>query len=359
MRREPQSLATLLVDPQIITLVALLLGATAMLYFFGFQLIPFIAAFVIAYFLDGGVQQLTRRNWSRGRAVALVYAVYLVVYILLFLGPVPLVAKRAVEAARDLPGNADQLVRSFQALPDPSLGLLPPELHSGALNLILQRTQAWFSAAVSESLGLIPQVTGWIVFVFLVPLLVFFLLKDKARLIQGCTRCLPRNRTLVTRIATEMETQLGNYLRGKIWEIVIVGVATWLVFWLLGFRYPVVFGMLSGVSVVVPYVGAIGLAIPVFVQGYLQWGLGSELAWLMAAYTIIQFIDGNVLVPYIFSEAVKLHPISILLAVFLFGSLWGFWGVFFAIPLATLAKSLLNAVLDYREGAADEEPAAP
>jgi putative permease len=349
MTEAPRGLRRIAGDPQFVSLFVVLALVVVALYAFGFELIPFIAAFLLAYFLDAGVQQLTRRGMRRGVAVGLVFSAYLVTYLLLLIGPVQLVARQALEVAGALPGNTTQLIQRLQALPDPSFGLLPEPVRQEVLDFLLARTQGWFTSAVSGTLGLVPAATSWIVFVFLVPLLVFFFLKDKEVLIGGVVRCLPRRRVLVTRIWLEMEQQLGNYVRGKIWEILIVGVVTWVVFAVLGFEYPVVFGVLSGLSVVVPYVGAIGLAVPVFILSYLQWGLGWELGWLMIAYTVIQFVDGNVLVPYIFSETVKLHPVMILLAVFIFGSLWGFWGVLFAIPLATFAKALLHAVLEYRE----------
>ena len=68
-----------------------------------------------------------------------------------------------------------------------------------------------------------------------------------------------------------------------------------------------------------------------------------DFAWLMVTYLVIQALDGNLLVPLLFSEAVNLHPVAIIIAVLVFGGLWGFWGVFFAIPLATLVKAVLNA----------------
>jgi len=67
------------------------------------------------------------------------------------------------------------------------------------------------------------------------------------------------------------------------------------------------------------------------------------LGYIMLAYGLIQAIDGNVIVPLLFSEAVNLHPVTIIIAVIFFGGLWGFWGVFFAIPLATLVKAVINA----------------
>lgn len=76
---------------------------------------------------------------------------------------------------------------------------------------------------------------------------------------------------------------------------------------------------------------------------FFQWGWGDQFIYLMVAHAIIQALDGNVLVPLLFSEAVNLHPVAIICAVLLFGGLWGFWGVFFAIPLATLVKAVLDA----------------
>ncbi len=349
MPEQPQGFRGIARNPQVETLFVLLALVVGLLYAFGFQLIPFIAAFLLAYVLDLGVQALVVRGMRRSAAVGLVFTVYLIAYVGLLAGPAQHLARRAVEAASSLPGNTQQIIQRLQALPDPSFGLLPASMRQELLDFLLRYTEQWFGTAVGNTLGLLPQVTSWIVFVFLVPLLVFFFLKDKEVLLRGLVRCLPRRRELATRLWREMGTQLGNYVRGKIWEILAVGVVTWLVFALLGFQYSVVFGVLSGVSVIVPYVGAIGLAVPVAALGIVQWGLNWELAWLMIAYTVIQFLDGNVLAPYIFSEAVKLHPVLILLAIFLFGSLWGFWGVLFAIPLATFVKALLNALLELRD----------
>jgi putative permease len=85
------------------------------------------------------------------------------------------------------------------------------------------------------------------------------------------------------------------------------------------------------------------VAIPVAAVAYVQWGMGSEFFAVMVVYTVIQLLDANVLVPVIFSETVNLHPVAIIAAVLVFGGLWGLAGVFFAIPLATLIKAIINA----------------
>jgi putative permease len=108
-------------------------------------------------------------------------------------------------------------------------------------------------------------------------------------------------------------------------------------------RYSLLLGLLVGFSVLIPYIGAAVVTIPVAVVGLFQFGLSSEFGYLMLVYFIIQALDGNLLVPILFSEAVSLHPLYIIIAVLVFGGMWGFWGVFFAIPLATLVKAVITA----------------
>jgi putative permease len=148
---------------------------------------------------------------------------------------------------------------------------------------------------------------------------------------------------MMTKVWREMDDQIANYIRGKALEILIVGSVTFVVLAFLGVNYAALLGIIVGLSVLVPYIGAALVTLPVALIGFFQFGWGTEFMWLMVAYGIIQALDGNVLVPLLFSEAVNLHPVSIIVAVLIFGSLWGFWGVFFAIPLATLVKAILNA----------------
>jgi putative permease len=139
-----------------------------------------------------------------------------------------------------------------------------------------------------------------------------------------------------------MNQQVTNYIRGKVLEMIIVGVATYLVFWVMDLRYSLLLAVLVGISVLIPYIGAMLVTIPVVIVAMFQWGLGADFWTLIVAYLVVQGLDGNVIVPLLFSEAVNLHPLVIILSVVVFGGLWGFWGVFFAIPLATLVKAVVH-----------------
>jgi len=196
---------------------------------------------------------------------------------------------------------------------------------------------------LSKSFASLLDIAAIIVYCILVPLMMVFMLKDKNILIASATRFLPRNRKLAAQVWSEMNGQIMNYIRGKVTEILIVGVATYLTFFFMDLRYSALLALLVGLSVLIPYIGAAMVTVPVAIVALFQWGVSPEFAYLMIAYGIIQALDGNLLVPILFSEAVNLHPVLIIISVLIFGGLWGFWGVFFAIPLATLVKAVLNA----------------
>ena len=196
---------------------------------------------------------------------------------------------------------------------------------------------------LSYSVSSITRLVTLVVYTVLVPIMVFFMLKDSEKLLNFIEKWLPEKRPIMVQVWHEMNGQLANYIRGKTVEILIVGISSYILFALLGLNYPVILVVLVGLSVIVPYVGATVVTIPVFLVGFFQWGFGGDLLQVLIAYTILQLIDGNILVPLIFSETVNLHPISIITAVLVFGGLWGFWGVFFAIPLATFIKAVIRA----------------
>jgi len=189
----------------------------------------------------------------------------------------------------------------------------------------------------------LPVLVTVLVYLILVPILVFFFLKDSDAIIEWAASFLPKERPVMSKIWHEMNDQIANYVRGKVMEIFIVAAVSYVAFAILKLNYAILLALAVGLSVVVPYIGAAVVTLPVAMIGFFQWGWGSEFFYLLLVYGIIQGLDGNVLVPLLFSEAVNLHPVAIILAVLVFGGLWGFWGVFFAIPLATLIKAILYA----------------
>ena len=197
--------------------------------------------------------------------------------------------------------------------------------------------------AVSFSLDSVVGVITFFVYLILMPLMVFFLLKDKHVILTWLGYFLPNERRLIHQVWKDLDIKIASYIRGKFIEVLVVWIATYIAFIFMGMNYAMLLSLLVGLSVIIPYVGATVVTIPVAMIAFFQWGFTSEFGYLMGIYAFIQFLDGNLLVPLLFSEVVNLHPLAIIVAVVFFGSLWGVWGVFFAIPLATLIQAILKA----------------
>jgi putative permease len=195
---------------------------------------------------------------------------------------------------------------------------------------------------LTKSLASVPGLIAILVYLFLVPLLVFFFLKDKDMINNWIGNLLPRKRRLATTVWEQVDNKLARYVRGKAKEILIVWSVTFTVFYYFDLQFAMLLSVLVGLSVIIPYVGAAVVTIPVVLIAFFQWGWDPQTGWLIVAYGIIQALDGNVLVPLLFADEVNLHPIAIIIAILIFGGLWGFWGVFFAIPLATVIHVLLT-----------------
>ena len=177
----------------------------------------------------------------------------------------------------------------------------------------------------------------------MVPLLVYFFLMDKEQILKWFgSRFIPKHHQVLSTVWKDLHRQIANYLRGRVIEAMIVMIVTYIAFVILGLQYALLLAALVGVSVFIPYIGVIVVTVPVLIVGVLQWGFTEHLWTLLIVYAVIVTLDGNLLMPLLFSGAVSLHPIAIILAILVFGGIWGIWGMFFAIPLAALVKALIE-----------------
>ncbi len=330
-------------DPGAVALFLSLLFGFVVVYFLGHILAPFFAAVVMAYLLDWPVSRMERLGLTRWLAASVVQLLFAIVVVLSLISIVPTFLSQTANLAREIPTMISRSQELLLTLPEQYPELVDVTLVQSVLDDLRARLLGSADAILSVSLSSLTNAAVLMVYLILVSVLVFFMLKDKRALMHSASHFLPRNRELVSRVWHEMNVQIANYVRGKVIEILIVGSVSYLTFVLLDLRYPLLLAVLVGFSVLIPYIGAAAATVPVAMVGLFQWGFTPPFFYLIVAYGIIQALDGNVLVPILFSEAVNLHPIAIIVAVLVFGGLWGFWGVFFAIPLATLVKAVLNA----------------
>ena len=330
-------------DEEAVVMIVLLVLAFTVVLTVGGMLGPVLASMVLAFLMQGLVSGLERLRVPSGVAVGLVFALFMAALAVLLLVLVPLLWHQLITLFNELPGMLAKWQSLLLLLPERYPHLITDEQVLRAIELARSEIGKFGQWAVTFSLTNLPLLVSAMIYFVLVPILVFFFLKDRAMIARWVRGYLPRERALLTRVAKDMNRQIANYIRGKVIEIFICGIATYIAFFFMGLNYSALLALLVGLSVVVPYVGAVVVTVPVAFIALFQWGWGDQFIYLMVVYGIIQGLDGNVLVPLLFSEAVNLHPVAIICAVLLFGGLWGFWGIFFAIPLATLVKAVLDA----------------
>lgn len=331
-------------DPQAVILTVVLVLGTSVILFMGRDLAPVLASIVIAYLLEGVVQFLRNRlRLPRLLGTVLVFVLFLAFVLFLLFGLLPLTSRQLTQLMQQFPNMLVQGQNLLLGLPASYPEFITEAQVLGVINAVKAEIANWGQNALTWSLAAGMGVITITIYLVLMPLLVFFFLKDKELILAWLHGFLPRDHTLAQQVWREVDRQMGNYVRGKFLEILVVWVATYVAFAYMGLQFAMLLALMVGLSVIVPYIGAVVVTVPVALVAFFQWGWSSEFLWLLGVYLIIQGLDGNVLVPLLFSEVVDLHPIAIITAVLVFGGLWGFWGVFFAIPLATVVQSILKA----------------
>jgi len=332
-----------LADEEAILMVLLIAFGLWIIVELDYVFTPLIASLIIAYLLQGLVVRLCRRGVNHLAAVIIVFSGFVIMLLSALWIILPLLWKQIGVLAVELPRMITKAHNLLLTLPEQYPEVITQTQFDALMKQFSEKMAGHSEAFVSHSLSSLHSVLALLGYSVLVPLLVFFLLKDKEILMASIDRLLPNKRPVMLQVWHEMNEQIANYVRGKVIQIMIVTIMTTIVFQVMGLKYSILLGMLVGLSVIIPYVGLVLATIPVVLVSYFQWGLSSDFAWLLVVYFVVQSIDGAIVVPVLFSEAVKLHPIVIITSVLLFGGLWGFWGIFFAIPLATLIKAILRA----------------
>ena len=315
----------------------LLVSSFVFILLFGNVLLPVFISLVIAFLLNGLMVTLISFNFSRRISISITLLIFFSFYMSLFTALPSLGAQ-----INNLLQNLPTIVASFQEtlsnmnnFSEADVELIFSNLSSQISNLL--------SSALGQLAGTVSLMFNAILYAIMIPLMVFFFLKDKEELLPLASVVLPKDNDFMRTVFTEMNGQLYNYVTGKFIEMLIVATASYIVFASLGLPYAVLIAILVGLSVIIPIFGAILVTIPVVLIGLYEWGLTENFYWLLGLYLVIQMLDGNVLVPLLFSNRNNLHPVVIIIAVLFFGGIWGFWGLFFAIPLATFIKAIINS----------------
>ena len=321
----------------------LLTGSFLALFFLGNILTPFLISLIFAYLLIGMQSRMEQYGMNTLASLIFTYCFFLLVGVAMIVWLGPMVYQQLQSLILEIPKWVNSSMIFVQDIPQKYPDLISSDQITTFLQSLSGQVTSISQDFLKASIAGIQNTVTVAINLILLPILVFFFLFDREAIISGFLAILPKDRDMLKNVWVEMNDQLSNYARGKAIEIVIVGVAAAIIFMFFGLQYIALLSVLVGFSVLIPFLGAFIVTIPVVAIGLLQFGLTFDFWLLLGAYIILQILDGYLLVPILFSDAVKLHPVIIMLAVFVFGSMFGFWGVFFAIPIATLIKAIWNS----------------
>ncbi len=322
------------------------------LWYLGDVLLPFVLGGAIAYFLDPVADRL--ESWGLSRALAT--ATITIVGILIFVFMALLVIPTLIQQTLLLFETAPQLFRDLQTFLNQRF---PAIMDEGS---ILNQSLAQVGTTIKErggellntALSSVGSLINVLVLFLIVPVVSVYLLLDWDRMIARVDQLLPRDHApVIRRLAGDIDTTLAGFIRGMGTVCLVLGTYYAIALMLVGLQFGLVVGVIAGLLTFIPYVGAItGGALAIGLALFQFWG---EWWWIVAVWAIFQsgqFIEGNFLTPMLVGESVGLHPVWLLLALSVFGSLFGFVGLLVAVPVAAalgvLARFLVDQYFDSR-----------
>lgn len=322
--------------------------AVAAVYLLSPILTPFLLAAILAYICNPLVQRMTRRRVPRALATALV----LVMLLLALLVLLPLLIRQVRAIADQGPLLVDWLRSSAAPRLEQLLGV----------QLETAMVRDWVAAHLAEirdfALKLLPTLTsgglavvGFAVNAVLVPVLLFYFLRDWEGILAGIDRLIPRrHHDRFTLIVREVDEVLGQFLRGQLLVMLGMGIFYTVGLWLAGLDYALSVGIFAGLVTFVPYLGVILGLVLATLTGLLQFQELQPLLWVWAVFVAANLVEGYLLVPWLVGERIGLHPVAVIFALLTFGSLFGFFGVLLALPVsAALLVWVRHLRQDYLE----------
>lgn len=332
-----------LCEPQAVYLLIAIVAILVFMRFLTELFAPLFTSLVIAYLLEDIVVRLEKWHWPHWLAVTTVFLFFISLLVLGLFVLLPLLWQQASALLLEFPAMLGRSHRFLATLPERYPDLISTDQFNSIVADLKTNAVRYGQVILTLSLASLSTLITLAVYLVLVPMLVYLFLLDKTGLTAWCNRYLPQDKSVILAIWHEVDIQLGNYIRGKLLEVLIVTAMAFMIFFLLRLNYAVLLAVLVGVSSLIPILGAVIVSVPVILVAILEWGWSAPLLYLAIAYGALLVVDGNVLVPLLFSEAVKIHPVAIIIAILFFGAIWGLWGVFFAIPLAILLKALIQS----------------
>jgi predicted PurR-regulated permease PerM len=321
------------------------LGFGVTLWFLGDVILPFVLGGAIAYFLDPLADRLENAGCSRALATTLITIVALLVFVILALLVIPIMIEQAVSLFNTAPklfsDLQDALTLRFPTLMDADSTLRSSLVAVG--ETVKERGGELLQSLLSSAMSIL----NLVMLLVIVPVVAFYLLYDWDRMVAAIDAALPRDHAPVIRqLALDVDRTLASFIRGMGTVCLILGSYYALALMLVGLQFGLVVGFVAGLLTFIPYLGAIlGGVLAIGLALFQFWGDWLSLGLVVAVFVIGQMVEGNLLTPKLVGKSVGLHPVWLIFALSVFGTLFGFVGMLVAVPVAAAIGVLTRFVL--------------
>ncbi len=339
------------------------LGLGGLIYLLAPILTPFVLGALLAYLADPLADRLEAWKLNRTVAVSLVFLGFTLALVAVLLVLIPALERQVSRFLTDLPRYLDWIRGTLAPWIENRLGIDLAEYEFSDLVMLLkqhwQRTGG-IAATLVASIGRSgAAVLGWLMNLLLIPVVMFYLLRDWDRMMAHIADLLPRGiLPTAARLARESDEVLSAFLRGQLSVMLALGALYSIGLWLVGLNTALVIGMIAGIISFIPYLGTfVGVVLGVLaalVQFHELWHTGLVLG----VFGIGQMLEGMLLTPLLVGDRVGLHPVMVIFAIMAGGQLFGFLGVLLALPVASVVMVMLRHIHDlYKESAWYDHPA--
>lgn len=325
--------------------------ACVLLYLLSPILTPFFAAGLLAYLGDPLVDRLERRM-SRTLAVSVVFLVIFLLILLCFLFLIPVLEVQIKRFVTQLPGFVDWAMGILGPYLQNTLGIDPNILEGERLKEVVSSNWQKTGGIISSTVQAVSKsgfmVLGWIANLALIPVLLFYLLRDWDKLVAYIHDLLPRSvEPVVVRLAHESDEVLGAFLRGQFMVMLFLSVLYSLGLAFIGLDFALLIGLLAGLVSFVPYLGLIiGVAVAGIAVLFQFPDDIFNLFWVVVVFGVVQVLESSLLTPWLVGERIGLHPVAVIFAVLAGGQLFGFVGILLALPVAAVLAVILRYLHD-------------
>jgi predicted PurR-regulated permease PerM len=314
-------------------------------------LLPFLVGMVVAYALNPLAERLVMRGMSRTWASALVVSALLIVLVAALVLLLPLLASQLQQLVANAPSEWERMREMFEAFARDRLGARFPEVKQGIDKAVGELGGNWATIAAGLAKSVWTQSLALVNFLSLLlitPLVVFYLLVDWHPMLEKLNGWLPRDhQTTIRRLSVEINDAVAAFIRGQGLVCLVLGVLYALGLTFVGLKYGLLIGIGTGIASFVPIVGwALGLIVAL-VLAALQFGpTPGPLLQVALVFIAGQAVDAALLSPKLVGEKVGLHPVWLMVALFVFSYLFGFVGVLVAVPVAAAIGVLVRFALE-------------